>query len=162
MVISLVPCLMVRVLAAGSTEAARPVVPRFCQSACSFWWISAISDLVMIRIVRASRDFWSADIWPLATRRSPAARSEMAMRWAFLVSVSPGGMRRKKLWSVVVSVRGSPLSLWMTTCFSAALTAVTVPVTLVAAAGAWAIAQGPPTDKAKLMIARYFIGFFRG
>src|ERR1700678_1690233 len=69
----------------------------------------------------------------------------MAMLTAFLASVSPGGMRRMKLWLVSVRTMVSPLSLFRLTWLAEASTAVTVPVRR---AGAAVWAETPETLQA--------------
>ena len=75
----------------------------------------------------AAQVFGSAGAGPMMTARSPALRVESAILLPFLGSVSPGGMRRIRVRSVVDTATSSPLSLFRESCLASALTEVTVP-----------------------------------
>ena len=63
----------------------------------------------------------------MMTARSPAFSVESATLLPFFGSVSPGGTRRIKVRSVVVTETSSPLSLFTASCFASAFTEIIVP-----------------------------------
>src|SRR5450432_3790043 len=97
----------------------------------------------MTRRAVAAQVLGSAGAGPTITARSPGFRVSSAILLPFLGSVSPGGMRRIWVRSVVVTVTSSPLSLFSESCFDSALTERTVPDNWarLAAGGVWAEAE---------------------
>src|SRR5260370_20373227 len=109
----------------------------------------------MTRTAVAVQALGSGGAVPITTARSPGLRVESAILVPFLGSVSPGGMRRIRVRSVVVTETSSPLSPFKDSWFASGLTAVTVPESLArfAAGGVWARTEAAAADARRAAMA---------